>query len=154
MITRQLIIILPLVIFFINSASGAETGKNGPPEAIEFIQILLKNGKRIEKGCSTEVYGATLQDKLAELISPEGDKNHVVITYNCIDDKREAKDTMKLVPVWNCNIIGQNIWKNGGKVLLKEEGIDIGANDMVVSSVSIYAYLSKKDLSIVDLLCL
>ncbi|HED33041.1 MAG TPA: hypothetical protein ENJ08_02335 [Gammaproteobacteria bacterium] len=106
---------LSLAIFFIGNANATEQKQTDktPPAAIEFIQILFKNGKRIEKGCSTEVYdGATLTDKLAELISPEGDKNHVVITYNCIDDKRETKDTMELVPVWNCSITGQNIWKN------------------------------------------
>jgi len=140
------------------TATSAEQPGNTPPAAIEFMKILLKNGSRIEKGCNTEVYGSTLKDKLLDLVSPEGTANQVVITYKCVDDKRETRDTRQLVPVWLCGITGRGIWKNAGKELKKEgfdiENMDIVNGEMEVYSASIYAYLDKKNLDIVDLSCL
>jgi len=131
-------------VFLMGSAMDVESDTF--PEAVEFVKILLKNGTRIGKGCNTEVYGPTLQDKLAELVSPEGSGSKVIITYRCIDDKREAPDTQALVPVWRCVFRGEGIWKNNDSKVQKE--------DIEVYSTSIYAYLDKRNLKIVDLFCL
>ncbi len=164
MIIRKYASILCMTIFFMGSAIGEDLGKNAlltpqtPPGALAFVKMLLKNGSLIEKSCDTVVSGETLLDNFASLVSPQDFETRVVITYKCMDDKRETRDTQQLVSVWRCVFRGQGIWKNAGKELKKEgfdiENMDIVDGEMEVYSASIYAYLDKKDLSIVDLLCL
>lgn len=155
---RKFIATISGAVFFMSSAMGTELDKKTssekkPPNGVEFVKILLKNGDYVDKGCDTVVYGATLQDRLAYLIAPEDAGTNVIVSYECIDDRREMRDTLKLMPVWNCRITGQ-VSRDGGDKKLIKEGVETDDNDMEVPSASITAYINKENLNIVDLLCL
>lgn len=109
-----------------------------PPSATQFIKILLKEGSYIEESCNTEFYGPTLQDKLANLLAPEGSAKKIIVSYDCLSDKRETRLTKEVISVWLCSITGQGI----------------NENNIEIFSTSINAYLDKRNLAIVDLSCL
>ncbi len=144
------ILCINIFLMSINSTTinaGQEKTKKTPPDGIQIVKTLLENGDYIEDSCDTVVNGATLKDKVISLAFPESSNDQTIVTYHCIDDKRETKDTHQLVSVWNCSITGQVMEK---KIEQKQPDKDI---DSIITPTTIVAYLGKKDLKIIDLLC-
>ncbi|VAW71799.1 hypothetical protein MNBD_GAMMA10-2794 [hydrothermal vent metagenome] len=146
----KFISILCFAIFFMGSTTinaGQSESKKTPPSGIQIARILLKNGNLIGDGCDTVTDGPTLKDKLISLVFPETTNEQIIVTYHCIDDKRETQDTHQLVPVWNCSITGQ-VMEN--EINQKPSDKDI---NRIVTPATIVAYLNKKNMDIIDLLC-